>query len=159
MNRHRTYMHTHEKIARPHISSAPAATLLIRALLAAVFVSEGIQKFLFPETLGVGRFSAIGIPAPELMAPFVAVVEITCGLLVAAGLATRLAVLPLGIVMLVAIGTTKLPILLEKGFWAMAHETRTDLSMLLCSIFLAVVGAGPISADALIARRRAPGDG
>jgi putative oxidoreductase len=148
-----------KRLASLLFSSAPAATVLIRALLAAVFISEGIQKFLFPEALGVGRFSAIGIPAPEVMGPFVGSVEITCGLLVAIGFATRLAVVPLIIVMMVAIGTTKLPILLDRGFWAMAHETRTDLSMLLCSIFLGWVGSGPFSADAVLARRLAPRDG
>ena len=45
-------------------SHAPAATLLIRILVGAVFLSEGVQKFLFPTELGVGRFVRIGIPAP-----------------------------------------------------------------------------------------------
>jgi uncharacterized membrane protein YphA (DoxX/SURF4 family) len=146
------------RLARAFASSAPAATLVIRALLGFVFVSEGIQKFLFPEALGVGRFTRIGIPLPELLAPFVGAVEIACGLLVAAGLATRLAVVPLAVVMLVALATTKVPILLERGFWSAAHESRTDLSMLLCAIFLMRVGAGRLAADASIARRLAPHD-
>src|SRR5438034_1456568 len=53
--------------------------------------------------------------------------------------------IPLIIIMLVAICTTKIPIFLNKGFWAMAHEARTDWSMLLGSIFLLIVGAGPWS--------------
>ena len=64
------------------------------------------------------------------------------------GLLTRLAAIPLIIVMLVAIFSTKVPILLDKGFWAMAHEARTDLAMLLGSIFLLIVGAGRYSIDA-----------
>jgi len=122
--------------------------ILIRLMVGAVFLSEGIQKFLFSESLGVGRFIKIGIPAPEVMAPFVGVVEIVCGMLVLLGLFTRLAAIPLIINMLVAIATTKIPILLEKGFWAMAHESRTDWSMLLGSIFLLIVGAGWWSMDA-----------
>lgn len=131
-------------------SDAPAAVILIRLLVGAVFLSEGIQKFLFPETLGVGRFARIGIPAPEITAPFVGVFEIACGTLVLLGLLTRLAALPLIIVMLVAITSTKIPILLERGFWEMAHEGRTDWSMLLGSLFLLRIGAGAWSLDALL---------
>ena len=77
-------------------SDAPAAVLLIRLLVGAVFVSEGIQKFLFPADLGVGRFTKIGIPSPEVLAPFVGVVEIVGGLLLLVGLLTRLAALARG---------------------------------------------------------------
>jgi uncharacterized membrane protein YphA (DoxX/SURF4 family) len=137
-------------------SDAPSATLLVRLAVAAVFVSEGVQKFLFPAALGVGRFVKIGIPMPGVMAPLVGVIEIGCGALVAIGLVTRLAAAPLVIDMLVAIATTKVPILREKGFWAMAHEARTDWSMLLGCLFLLVVGAGRISLDARLARPRSP---
>jgi uncharacterized membrane protein YphA (DoxX/SURF4 family) len=63
------------------VTSAPTSVLLIRLLVGAVFLSEGIQKFLFPNDLGVGRFVKIGIPAPQVMAPYVGVVEIVCGAL------------------------------------------------------------------------------
>jgi uncharacterized membrane protein YphA (DoxX/SURF4 family) len=126
---------------------APRPVLLIRSLVGCVFVSEGIQKFLFADALGVGRFIKIGIPGPELLAPFVGVVEIVCGLLVAIGLVTRAAAMPLVIDMLVAIASTKIPILQKSGFWAMAHEARTDLSMLLCCLFLILVGSGELSLD------------
>ena len=134
-------------------SEAPSAVLLIRIVVGAVFLSEGIQKFLFPEALGVGRFTKIGIPAPEILAPFVGVCEIVCGGLLLAGLLTRLAAIPMIINMLVAISTTKVPILLEKGFWAAAHESRTDFAMLLGSLFLLLVGAGSLSLDARLNRR------
>jgi putative oxidoreductase len=134
-------------------TSAPRATILVRLLVGAVFLSEGIQKFFFPDAFGVGRFVRIGIPAPGLMAPFVAVVEIAGGTLMLLGLFTRLAAIPLIIDMLVAILTTKLPLLAKEGFWAMAHEARTDWSMLLGALFLLLVGAGPWSADAALARR------
>lgn len=134
-------------------SGAPAATILIRLLVGAVFLSEGIQKFLFPETLGVGRFTKIGIPSPAFTAPFVGVVEILFGSLVIVGLMTRLASIPLLIDMSVAIVTTKIPMLLEKGFWAAAHEARTDVSMLLGLVFLLIVGAGPWSVDHRTAER------
>jgi uncharacterized membrane protein YphA (DoxX/SURF4 family) len=126
---------------------APAAVLLIRLMVGAVFVSEGTQKFLFPAEVGAGRFEKIGIPSAEIMAPFVGCFEIACGSLVLLGLVTRLAVIPLVVIMLTAIATTKIPILLDQGFWKMAHEARTDGSMLLGSLFLLIVGAGPISLD------------
>jgi uncharacterized membrane protein YphA (DoxX/SURF4 family) len=75
----------------------------------AVFLSEGIQKFLYPAELGVGRFQKIGLPNPEFLAPFVGTFEITCGILVILGFVTRLAVIPLFIISSTAILTTKVP--------------------------------------------------
>jgi putative oxidoreductase len=137
-------------------SDAPAAVVLVRLLVGLVFLSEGIQKFLFPEALGVGRFTKIGIPAPEFFAPFVGTVEIGCGLFIALGLLTRLAAVPLLIDILVAIATTKVPMLLSSGFWSAAHESRTDYSMLFGLIFLLIVGGGPWSLDTWWRGRRAP---
>jgi putative oxidoreductase len=98
----------------------PTAVVLIRLVVGLVFLSEGIQKFLFPDQLGVGRFLKIGIPAPEVVAPLVGCFEIVCGLLVVLGLFARLAAVPLISIMLVAIATTKVPILMKSGFWSMA---------------------------------------
>jgi uncharacterized membrane protein YphA (DoxX/SURF4 family) len=149
-------------------TDAPRATVLVRILVGVVFASEGMQKFLYPDALGAGRFAKIGIPAPEVMGPFVGVIETVCGLLILAGLFTRLAAIPLIIDMLVAIASTKVPIVLghgylsfatpstaKTGFWSMLHEARTDLSMLLGSIFLLIVGAGASSLDVALARRMA----
>jgi uncharacterized membrane protein YphA (DoxX/SURF4 family) len=132
---------------------APAAVVLIRLMVGAVFLSEGIQKFLYPDEVGAGRFAKIGLPSPEILAPFVGSFEIACGTLVLVGLMTRLAVIPLIVIMLTAIATTKVPILQNEGFWKAAHESRTDWSMLLGSIFLLIQGAGPWSVDAKLARR------
>jgi len=141
-------------------TSAPTATVLIRIMVGAVFLTEGIQKFLYPAEVGAGRFAKIGIPQPELLGPFVGSVEIICGTLVLIGLFTRFAVLPLLGVMAVAFVTTKLPILLGQdlgpfqlrqlsyyGFWGFAHESRTDFCMVMGSFFLLLVGPGPISLD------------
>src|SRR5579863_2784866 len=128
-------------------TNAPPATILIRLLVGAVFLAEGIQKFLFPATLGVGRFIKIGIPAPQLFAPFVGVVEIVCGTLLIVGLFTRLAAIPLIIDISVAIVTTKIPMLFRAGFWSTVHEARTDYCMLLGLVFLLLVGSGPFSID------------
>src|SRR6266508_4412761 len=99
-------------------TAAPRSVILIRLIVGAVFLSEGIQKFLFPNDFGVGRFIKIGIPAPQVMAPFVGVVEIVCGTLIIIGLITRVAAILLIIDMLVAISTTKIPLLIKSGFWA-----------------------------------------
>ena len=128
-------------------TNAPRATLLIRLLVGAVFLSEGIQKFLFPAALGVGRFTKIGIPAPQFFAPFVGIVEIVCGTLLIIGLLTRLATIPLIIDISVAIITTKIPMLSSAGFWSTAHEARTDYCMFLGLVFLLLVGSGPFSID------------
>jgi len=133
-------------------STVSKATLLIRVLVGWVFLSEGIQKFLFPESLGVGRFAKIGIPDPSLSAPFVGGVEILFGALIIVGFLTRLSAVPLLIDISVAIATTKIPMLLDKGFWSAAHEARTDVSMLLGLLFLLLEGAGSLSIDCRLSR-------
>ena len=145
---------------------APASVVLIRLMVGGVFLAEGIQKFLFPGETGAGRFAKIGIPSPDVMGPFVGVVEIVCGTLILVGFLTRLAAVPLIVNMLVAILSTKIPILIGHGFWGfslrtvpyagfwgMAHEARTDFSMLLGSIFLLIVGAGLVSLDRYLLRK------
>jgi putative oxidoreductase len=154
-------------------TTAPPATLLVRLSIGAVFLSEGMQKFLFADAQGAGRFAKIGIPAPDIMGPFVGCVEIVCGALLLIGLLTRLAAIPLMIDISVAIISTKVPILLghgfwrfslpklaSYGFWSMAHEARTDFCMLLGSLFLLVVGAGKKwSLDARLTREHTEGIG
>ena len=123
-------------------------------MVGAVFLSEGVQKFLFPDQLGAGRFLKIGLPMPDFLGPLVGTFEIACGSLVLLGLFTRLAVIPLLVIMAVALATTKWPMLAEQGFWYMAHESRTDWSMTLGSLYLLVLGAGAWSLDALLNSRR-----
>jgi len=133
---------------------AAKAILLIRILVGWVFLSEGIQKFLFPDSLGVGRFVKIGIPSPQVMAPFVGVVEIVCGSLLLIGLVTRLATVPLLIDICVALYSTKIVTFAKNGFWGTMHEARTDVSMVLGLVFLLVVGAGAWSLEAWLTERR-----
>jgi uncharacterized membrane protein YphA (DoxX/SURF4 family) len=128
--------------------------LCVRILVGWVFLSEGIQKLLFPAALGAGRFLKIGIPAPAFTGPFVGVVEIVCGTLLIVGLFTILATVPLFIDIAVAIATTKIPMLLKHGFWAAMHEARTDFCMLVGLIAIALLGAGALSVDE---RRRRTG--
>jgi putative oxidoreductase len=142
-------------------------TILVRLLVGlVVFLPEGIQKLIFADALGAGRFTKIGIPFPDVLGPFVGYVEIVCGSLIILGLLTRLAAIPLIVVMIVALVSTKLPILLghdvwifhlasdikRTGFWSTMHESRADLTMLLGCIYLLIVGAGRWSLDTVLAR-------
>lgn len=122
-------------------------SLIPRLVVGLVFLSEGIQKFLFPESLGAGRFEKIGFANPEGLSALVATFEILCGLMMLAGFFVRLATIPLLTIMATAIITTKIPILTGKGFWQMAHESRTDFAMTMLLIFILVYGAGKLSAD------------
>jgi putative oxidoreductase len=128
------------------------ATILIRLMVGAVFLSEGIQKFLFADALGVGRFIKIGFANPEFWASFTSCFEIICGIIVLLGFLTRFASIPLLIIMIVAFITTKYPILIDKGFWAMAHEYRTDFAMTIGCIFLLIKGGGRWSLDKKLVR-------
>jgi putative oxidoreductase len=140
-------------MAKLPASNTLRALVLVRLIVGAVFLSEGIQKFLFPAALGAGRFAKIGIPWPAFSAPFVGAFEIGCGVLVLVGFGTRLAAIPLIVDMLVAMATTKLPMLLKSGFWVTAHEARVDWSMLFSAIFLMLVGGGAWSLDAWLGQR------
>lgn len=129
-------------------------TILIRLIVGVVFLSEGIQKFLFPAIRGAGRFEKIGLPSPEFLGSFVGAFEILCGILILFGLLTRLASIPLIIIMLVAFAATKAEVLADKGFWEMMHGSRTDWSMLLASIFLLIKGGGYWSVDTKLDRSK-----
>ncbi len=141
--------------------SGQRSNLVVRLLVGLVFLPEGIKKFLFPEQWGAGRFARIGIPAPEQMAHFVGAVEIVFGVLVLVGLVTRLSAIPLLVDIAVAIATTKLPLLwratavsAKVGFWSMQAESRTDFAMLMGLVFLLLAGAGPLSLDRWLSRRK-----
>lgn len=116
-------------------------------MVGAVFLSEGIQKFLFPALRGAGRFEKIGFPSPEFLGNLVGTFEILCGTFVLLGLLTRLASIPLIIIMLIAFTATKTEVYIEKGFWELLHGSRTDWAMLLGSIFLLIKGGGYWSLD------------
>jgi putative oxidoreductase len=94
---------------------------------------KAFRKFYSRNRSGVGRFTKIGIPLPQLMAPFVGVTEIICGALLLAGLFTCLACVPLLIDICVALFSTKIVTFMKNGFGL---------------IFLLIVGGGTLALDA-----------
>ncbi len=151
-------------LLRSRIGHRTRATLLVRLAVGGVFLSSGLVKLLF-DNQGPGRFAKIGLPDPSALATFVGAVEIACGALILAGLYVRLAALPLVADMIVAIASTKLPLLFgagpepvaappKTGLWAFAYQARLDVTMLLACVFLVVAGAGLLSLDARMARRQ-----
>jgi uncharacterized membrane protein YphA (DoxX/SURF4 family) len=148
-------------------TEAPGWSILVRLLVGlVVFLPEGIQKQIFPDVLGAGRFAKIGIPFPDVMGPFVGI----------GGDRPRLACYPGAFHASrsdsadhyydCSTHLTKLPILLghdvwmfhlaqdikRTGFWSMMHEARADLTMLLGCIYLLIAGAGRWSLDGVIKR-------
>jgi uncharacterized membrane protein YphA (DoxX/SURF4 family) len=146
------------------VTSAPPATVLVRLMAGAVFISEGILKFVYTNQ-GVGRFTKLGFPFPDTIATAIAIFEIVGGLLLISGLLTRFIAIAFSIEMVVAILTTKIALFLgtsplplpaappKTGIWAVLHESRSDWAQLVCCVFLAIVGAGAMSLDARRHRR------
>ena len=140
-------------------TDGPAATLLLRLMAGGVFLSEGILKFVYTNQ-GVGRFTKLGLPWPEFTATFIGGLEIVGGLLLLLGLFTRLIAIPFIVEMIVAILATKVALYLgtsplplppsppKVGFWAVAHEIRSDWAQLLTVSFLLLAGPGRWSLDA-----------
>jgi uncharacterized membrane protein YphA (DoxX/SURF4 family) len=122
--------------------------LFIRMAAGLIFFSQGILKFTDPR-MGVQRFEKIGFAHPGFTAHFVGTFEIACGILILIGLLTRVAAVPLLIVILTAIATTKIPELYRpgQGFWFAVSDARTDFVMTMCLLFLLGVGAGGWSVD------------
>ena len=128
-------------------------SVFIRIVVGFVFFTEGIQKYLFPDILGTGRFAKIGFSDPAFWAYFTGTFEIICGTLILLGFLTRFASIPPFIVMVVAFITTKWPMLIDKGFWPFMHEYRTDFVMTILLIYLFIYGGGKWSLDSKIFKK------
>jgi uncharacterized membrane protein YphA (DoxX/SURF4 family) len=145
-------------------TTASGWVVLIRAYVGLIFIAEGILKYLRPDALGPGRFDKVGIPMPTFFAYFDGALEIGCGLLILAGLLTRLAAVPMIVDMIGALLFTKVPLLWgsaplypnEGGAWDFIHESRLEVAMLCGSVFLFIVGAGAHSIDARTSRVDTP---
>lgn len=140
------------------LSSHIASVIFIRLAAGLIFFTQGILKYTDPH-LGVLRFTKIGFPQPGFTAHFVGTFEIICGALILVGLLTRLASIPLLIIILTAIATTKIPELSRpaQGFWFMVSDARTDFAMTMSLLFLISVGAGSWSLDSWLTTQSANG--
>ncbi len=134
---------------------ATRSVVLVRLAVGLIFLTQGILKFTDPK-MGVSRFARIGFPLPGFTAHLVGTFEVICGTLVLLGLLTRLAAVPLLVVIGTAIGTTKIPELFRvgQGFWFTVSDARTDFAMLCSLVFLICVGPGRWSLDAVRLRAR-----
>jgi len=121
--------------------------IFLRLIVGLIFISEGIQKYLYLEVVGPAFFNEIGFRHAFFWAYFTGAFEILCGILILSGLLTRLASIPLLIIMITAFITTKFPLLTTKGFWTFAHEYRTDFSLTVLLILLIIYGGGKWSVD------------
>ena len=121
--------------------SLSKGAIFIRLAMGLIFFTQGILKFTDAK-MGVDRFTRIGFPHPAFTAHFVGAFEIVCGLMVLAGLWTRVAAIPLLVIICTAIVTTKIPELTRtgQGFWFMVSDARTDFAMLMCLLFLLASG-------------------
>ncbi len=127
--------------------------IFIRLAVGLVFSTQGILKYIDPH-MGVLRFAKIGLPYPGFTAHLVGSFETACGLMVLIGLSTRVASIPLLIVILTAVATTKIPELFhpDQGFWFVVSDARTDFAMTMSLLFLVSVGGGSWSLDAWLSK-------
>ena len=133
-------------------TSDDAKLVYVRMIAGVIFVSEGIQKYLIVSLLGPSYFQDIGFGHPMFCSYFTGTFELVCGLLVIAGLFTRLAAIPLLTIMIMAYFTAKLPVLINKGFLAFAQVYRIDYALIILIVMLLIYGGGRWSADLRILR-------
>lgn len=138
-----------------------SSIIIIRLTAGAVFFFEGILKFLYANQ-GIGRFTKLGFPLPEMTAHIIAAGEIIGGLLLVFGLFTRFVAFYFIIQMIVAVLSTKITLYLGNsplplpavppkiGIWAVEHESRADYAQIMCCLFLLIEGAGRRSLDFII---------
>lgn len=128
-------------------TESSGSVLFIRLMVGCIFLSEGIQKFIFPTQLGSGHFLTLGFPLPYFSAGFAAILEIICSILILLGFYTRLASIPLLVISVFSIVAIQLPVMVQEGFWSMLHSARTDWCMFLGCCFLLLRGGGRWSLD------------
>jgi putative oxidoreductase len=138
---------------RKFLAASGSPVIVARITVGWVFLTEGIQKFLYPELLGIGRFEKIGFSNPGFWAPLTGTFEIICGTLILLGFLSRFASVPLIIVMITAFITAKIPILVQHGFWTFMHEYRTDFCMTMLLGFILCFGGGKYSIDRWVFRK------
>jgi putative oxidoreductase len=141
--------------------TGPSTILIIRLMAGGVFFWEGLLKFVYVNQ-GVGRFTKLGFPFPEMTAHVIAMGEIAGGLLLILGLFTRITAFYFIIQMIVAVLSTKIDLYFgtsplplppappKMGIWAVLHEIRSDYAQILTCLFLLLEGAGRRSLDFIV---------
>jgi putative oxidoreductase len=132
-----------------------AGPTLARLTVGWIFVVSGWGKLHNLDQV-INYFGELGIPHPELQAPFASGTELVCGTLVLIGLFTRVAGVPLIITMVVAILTAQ-----RDNVHGVADLFGLiEWCYIALLVWLGVAGPGPLSIDALLVRsaeRREPG--
>jgi len=146
-------------------TTGASAILIIRLMTGSVFFWEGILKFVYVNQ-GVGRFTKLGFPIPEMTAHLIAVGEIIGGLLIIFGLLSRITAFYFIVQMIVAVISTKIDLYFgtsplplppappKMGIWAVLHEIRSDYAQILTCLFLLLEGPGRRSLDFIISTSR-----
>ncbi len=129
------------------VTASDLGLLALRVGLAAVFVVHGYVKLFGGHDRTVALFMTVNIPAPEVMAWVVGVLELAGGLALAVGLGTRVAAGLLAADMAVAIARVRWP----QGFLGAAEF---EVVLLLACLALFGTGSGRISLDAGLSLRR-----
>ncbi len=137
-----TLLELRERSLKLTTKLASLPPLVARLTLAIVFVQSGWGKL--HNLAGVtDYFTQLGIPYPALQAPFVSAMELLCGIALGLGLLTRLASLPIIVMMIVATLTARAEDL---------HSVSDLLGFieylyLVLAGWLVIVGPGQISVD------------
>lgn len=135
-------------------SAAPSlGLLLLRIVVGAVFAAHGAQKifeYTIPGT--IGSFTGMGVPFPEIAAPVVAFVELIGGVLLIAGVLTKVVAVLLAVDMIVALITVHLP----AGLWVGDGGYEFVAVLGVAALALAFTGAGRYSLDRAVLHGRAP---
>lgn len=126
---------------------------LARVTVGWIFLWSGWGKLHDLDSV-IAFFGSLGIPHPELQAPFASGTELVCGTLVLVGLCTRLASVPLIVTMVVAILTAQRDNLTSLG----DLFGLVEFLYIVLLVWLGVQGPGPLSVDALLVRTLADED-
>lgn len=126
----------------------PAAPLVLRVVIGALFIWHGIDKFDGGIDMVEGAFSSWGVPAPALTAPLTAVIELLAGVALVLGIGTRIAAMLLSVVMIGALIYVKQDLgVISSGSEFVPPGAELDLALLAGLVALIVIGPGRVSID------------
>jgi putative oxidoreductase len=131
-------------------ASASLALLLLRLVLATVFVAHGLQKLVTQGVAGTADgFAGMGVPFPGIAAPLVIGLEIGGGVLLAVGLLAR----PIAVLLAADMAVAWALVHASSGFFAQDGGFEYVLVLAAASLTIALAGAGRFSVDGVVAPR------